>query len=73
MDYLFNYDTVLKAFDNFLEVNQVSKDAPYDADVLVVDMISGYREQLLRMNVKPNFICLDDHTADILADYMQEI
>ena len=73
MDYLFKYEIVLRAFDNFLEANQVSKSAPYDPDVLLVDMISGYREQLLRMKVKPNFVSLDDHTADVLAEYMGEV
>lgn len=73
MDYLFSYNTVLRAFDNFLEANQVAKDAPFNADVLLVDMVSGYREQLLRMKVKPNFVCLDDHTSDVLADYMEEV
>ena len=73
MDYLFKYEIVLRAFDNFLEANQVPKAAPYTPDVLLVDMVSGYREQLLRMKVKPNFVSLDDHTADVLADYMEEI
>ena len=73
MDYLFSYNTVLRAFDNFLEANQVAKDAPFNSDVLLVDMVSGYREQLLRMKVKPNFVSLDDHTADVLADYMEEM
>ena len=72
MGYLFKYEIVLRAFDNFLEANQVSKQAPYDPDVLLVDMVSGYREQLLRMKVKPNFVSLDDHTADVLADYMED-
>ena len=73
MDCLFKYETVLNAFDKYLDLNMVDKDAPYSDDVLVVDTIAGYREQLLRMKVKPNFVCLDDFIADVIAPFMEEV
>ena len=73
MEYVYSFNVVLKAFDNFLEANQVAKDAPYDPDVLLVDTLLGYREQLLRIKVKPVYLTLDDWLVQQIETYLEEV
>lgn len=73
MDYVYSFNVVLKAFDNFLEANGVDKNAPFDPDVLLVDTITGYREQLLRIKVKPIYLTLDDWMVEQIHTYLEEI
>ena len=73
MNFVFRADIALRALDKFLEANAVDKNAKYSEDVLVVDMASGYRETLLRLPVKPNFVILDHFMVELLSDYLEEV
>lgn len=73
MEYVYSFDVVLRAFDNFLEINGVDKNAPFDADVLLVDTIASYREQLLRIKVKPTYLTLDDWMVEQIHTYLEEV
>lgn len=73
MDFVFRADIALRALDKFLEANDVDKNAKYSEDVLVVDMTSGYRESLLRLPVKPNFVVFDQWMVELLSDYLEEV
>lgn len=72
MDFLYKTDTVVNALGKFLEDNSVDKNAKYSEDVLMIDMVSGYYEQLLRLKVKPAYLTLDGWTVEAIAAYMEE-
>ncbi len=73
MDMLFKYNQAVLALENFLQVNGVEKSAKYSEDVLMIDMVSGYLESLLRMAVKPSYVTFDHYLCELLADYLQEV
>lgn len=73
MDYIFNTQIALRALDKFLEVNQVGKDEAYSEDVLIIDTALGYRESLLRLAVKPNFVVFDQWMVELLTEYLEEV
>lgn len=73
MEYVYPFNVVLKAFDNFLEDSGVDKSTPFDPDVLLVDTISAYREQLLRIKVKPTYLTLDDWMVEQIHTYLDEV
>lgn len=73
MDFVFRADVALRALDKFLEANAVDKNAKYSEDVLVIDTVSGNREYLLRLPVKPNFVVFDQWMVELLTDYMEEV
>ena len=73
MDFVFKTEVALRALDNFLEANDVDKNAKYSEDVLVIDTCSGYRESLLRLPVKPNFVVFDEWMVELLSEFMEEM
>lgn len=73
MDFVFKTEVALRALDKFLEANDVDKNAKYSEDVLVIDTCSGYRESLLRLPVKPNFVVFDEWMVELLSEFMEEM
>ena len=73
MDYIFNTHVALRALDKFLEVNQVGKDEAYSEDVLIIDTALGYRESLLSLRVKPNFVVFDQWMVELLTEFLEEV